>query len=123
MVAMVVVLAGIRFLLTLVRMVPVRPVARRAADVLTIDALFGVTGSFLTMWFGRRYPMVAYAWPVLVGLTNGLLWAFWLPAASDGREIDRMRWRRDEESIDWRGCFADLIGRIRLQFTVRSNGA
>jgi hypothetical protein len=34
-----------------------------------------------------------------------------------------MRWRRDEESIDWRGCFADLIGRIRLQFTVRSNGA
>lgn len=119
MIAMAVVLAGTRFLLTLVRMVPVRPVARRAADVLLIDVMLGLTCSLVSMWYGRRYPMVAYSLPVLCGLTNGLLWAFWLPAASDGREIDRLRWRRDEESIDWRACIADLVGRIRLQFTAR----
>jgi hypothetical protein len=119
MVAMAVVLLGIRFLLTLVRMVPVRPVARRAADVLFIDVMLGLTCSVVSTWYGRRYPMVAHTLPVLCGLTNGLLWAFWLPAASDGREIDRMRWRRDEEAIDWRACIMDLLGRIRLQFTAR----
>ena len=123
MVVMAVVLAGIRFLLTLVRMVPVRPVARRAADVLFIDVALGMSGSLVTMWFGKRYPIVAFAWPVLAGLTNGLLWAFWLPAASDGREIDRLRWRRDEEAIDWRGCFVDLFERIRMQFSMRSDRA
>jgi hypothetical protein len=119
MIAMAVVLVGVRFLLALVRMVPVRPVARRAADVLTIDVLLGAAGAMIAMWYGKRYPLFTYMFPVCAGVANGLLWAFWLPAASDGREMSRPVWRRDEESIDWRGCFVDLIGRIRFQVLER----
>jgi hypothetical protein len=119
MVAMGVVLLGVRFLLALVRFIPVHSVARRAADVLCIDVAMGVASATLTMWVGRSYPVVAYLAPVLAGITNGVLWAFWLPAASDGRELAHESWRRHETAIDWRGCFVDLIGRIRLQFTER----
>ena len=119
MVAMAVVLLGVRFLIVLVRMVPVHPVARRAADVLLIDVLLGVLNSTVVMWLGHSYPNVASLWPVSAGVANGLLWAFWLPAAADGRELSHARWR-PQETIDWRFCFTDLLGRIRFPFLERS---
>ena len=119
MVAMAVVLLGVRFLIVLVRMVPVHPVARRAADVLLIDVLLGVLNSTVVMWLGHTYPNVASLWPVSAGVANGLLWAFWLPAAADGRELSHARWR-PQETIDWRFCFTDLLGRIRFPFLERS---
>jgi hypothetical protein len=119
MVAMAVVLLGVRFLIVLVRMVPVHPVARRAADVLLIDVLLGVLNSLVLMWFGHDYPVFARLFPVSVGVANGLLWAFWLPAAADGRELVHARWR-PQETIDWRLCFTDLLGRIRSPFLERS---
>jgi hypothetical protein len=119
MVAMAVVLLGVRFLTVLVRMVPVHPVARRAADVLLIDVLLGMLHSTVVMWFGHTYPAVAALWTVSAGVANGLLWAFWLPAAADGRELVHARWR-PQETIDWRLCFTDLLGRIRAPFLERS---
>jgi len=119
MVAMAVVLLGVRFLLALVRMVPVHPVARRAADVLLIDVLLGLVNSTVIMWVGRKYPLVAHLWPVSAGVANGLLWAFWLPAAADGREFAHAR-SHYPQAIDWRSCFADLLGRLRVPFLERS---
>jgi hypothetical protein len=119
MVGMAVVLLGVRFLTVLVRMVPVHPVARRAADVLLIDVLLGMLSSTVVMWFGYTYPPAARLWTVTVGVANGLLWAFWLPAAADGREVTHSRWR-PQETIDWRLCFTDLLGRIRAPFLERS---
>jgi hypothetical protein len=119
MVAMAVVLLGVRFLTVLVRMVPVHPVARRAADVLLIDVLLGMLNSTVVMWLGHRYPALAALWPVSAGVANGLLWAFWLPAAADGREQVHSRWR-PQETIDWRLCFTDLLVRLRFPFLERS---
>jgi hypothetical protein len=110
MVAMAVVLLGVRLLLAMARMIPVRPTARRAADVLCVDVMLGLTGSVLTMWIGRRFPLIAYAWPVLCGLTSGLLWAFWLPAASDECEYVLPRWAR-QETFNWRAGFQNLFSR------------
>jgi hypothetical protein len=115
MLGLAVVLVGMRLLLTIVRMIPVRPSARRAADVLGIDVALGLMGSVITIWLGRRIPIVAYAWPTLAGVANGLLWAFWLPAASDACAYRRPLWTREEVPIDWRGCMRDLFCRIRLQ--------
>jgi len=120
MTMMAVVLAGVRFLLTLVRFVPVRPVARRAVDVLTMDVLMGMSISLVNMAFRDRFPMITFLFPVSCGVVNGFLWAFWLPAVSEEREVKRPRWRGAEESINWRDCFADLVGRIRLQFTEKA---
>jgi hypothetical protein len=121
MVAMAVALAGVRFLMVLVRMVPVSPLARRAADVLCIDVALGLIVSVVLMYYGRKYRMVGYGAPVIAGMINGLLWAFWLPAAADVREQTRPRWRQDDDeaSIDWRACIEDLLCRLRLQFTAR----
>ena len=121
MVGMAVALGGVRFLLLLVRMVPVSPLARRAADVLCIDVMLGLLASILTMYYGRQYRMLGYLAPVIAGVINGLLWAFWLPAARDIRESTRPRWRQDdEEAIDWRACVEDLLGRLRQPFTAKS---
>ena len=120
MVAMAVVLVGVRFLLALVRIVPVHPVARRAADVLCIDVLLGILNSTVVMWSARNeYHLVGLFVPVTSGVINGLLWAFWLPAAVAGRELPAAPSGVYPEAIDWRGCFADLVGRIRFQFTLR----
>jgi hypothetical protein len=115
MLVMAVVLVGTRVLLTIVRMIPVRPSARRAADVLSIDVALGLTGSIVIIWLGRGIPLLAYAWPTISGLANGLLLAFWLPAASDACAYRRPHWSHEELPIDWRGCMHDLRCRIRLQ--------
>ena len=120
MIAMAVALVGVRFLLALVRIVPVHPVARRAADVLCIDVLLGIVNSTAMMWSARtEYYVVGIFVPLISGVINGILWAFWLPAAAEGRELPPARSTVYPQEIDWRGCFADLIGRIRFQFTAR----
>jgi hypothetical protein len=115
MTAMAVVLAGVRFLLTLVRGFPVRPIARRAADVLCIDVALGLIGSQLTIWRGHQYPLLAFAWPVFSGLVNGLLWAVWLPAAQPQETAAAFvpDWARTPQGIDWSQCFSDLLFRLR----------
>lgn len=119
MLGMVVVLAGVRFLLALVRVVPVSPLARRAADVLLIDVSLGFFISLITIQFLRGHAL-AYYLPVLAGIANGCLWAFWLPAAVDVRYPAKWPWwQEEEESIDWRACIHDLIGRIRQPFTAK----
>jgi hypothetical protein len=117
MIAMLVTLGGARFLVTLVRGVPVRPIARRAADVLCIDAALGLLNSILTMWLGRRYPVLAFHGPVLAGLLNGLLWAFWLPAAAGAEKPVAARWSRNHPAIDWRQCASDFALRVTGKFT------
>jgi hypothetical protein len=117
MTAMAVVLIGVRFLVALVRAFPVRPIARRAADVLCLDVALGLVGSQLTIWRGHQYPLIAFAWPLFSGLANGLLWAVWLPAA----HIEATPaayvpdWARTAQKIDWSQCFSDLRFRIRRE--------
>jgi hypothetical protein len=111
------VLVGTRVLLAIARMIPVSPLARRAADALGIDVLLGLAGIAVTMTAGKQYPLAAYAWPTLSGVVNGLLWAFWLPAASDVRE-PATRWVRGAR-IDWRAGVSDLLGRLGLEFVVK----
>jgi hypothetical protein len=117
MTAMIVVLAGCRLLLALVHNVPVCQVARRASDVLCIDVLLGLVNSILTLWLGRRYPLVAFEGPVLAGLVNGLLWAFWLPAAAAAPYLPA--WARNDQDIDWKQCASDLFLRITGKPTSR----
>ena len=80
---MIVVLAGSRVLLPIVPRIPIRASARRASDILTIHALFGLASSAVTVGTGGRFPWAASLLPVLGGMITPLLCAFWLTAASD----------------------------------------
>lgn len=80
---MIVVLAGTRLLMPLVPRIPIRPTARRAADILTIHALFLWASSAVIVAVGSRYPWLASLLPVVGGITLPLLCAFWLTTASD----------------------------------------
>jgi hypothetical protein len=115
---MAIVLAGTRVLLAIARIVPVSPLARRASDILTIHVASTLTGTALTVFLGRQFPLLAFAWPTTTGLLVGLLWAFWLPAASDVRQHSSRAAR--EGRIDWRAGVADLLGRIGLQSVVKA---
>jgi hypothetical protein len=80
---MIVMLAGSRILLPIVPRIPIRVSARRASDILTIHALFGLASSAVTVGTGGRFPWAASLLPVLGGMVTPLLCAFWLTAASD----------------------------------------
>lgn len=80
---MIVMLAGSRILLPIVPRIPIRASARRASDILTIHALFGLASSAVTVGTGGRFPWAASLLPVLGGMVTPLLCAFWLTAASD----------------------------------------
>jgi len=80
---MIVVLAGSRVLLPIVPRIPIRMSARRASDILTIHALFGLASSTVTVGTDGRFPLAASLLPVLSGLVTPMLCAFWLTAASD----------------------------------------
>jgi hypothetical protein len=80
---MIVVLAGSRLLLPIVPRIPIRASARRASDILTIHAVFGLASSAVTVGTGGQNPWAASLLPVLGGVVMPLLCAFWLTAASD----------------------------------------
>jgi hypothetical protein len=80
---MTVVLLGSRVLLPIVPRIPIRASARRASDILTIYALFGLASSAVTVGAGGRFPWAASLLPVLGGVVTPLLCAFWLTPASD----------------------------------------
>lgn len=80
---MIVMLTGSRILLPIVPRIPIRASARRASDILTIHALFGLASSAMTVGTAGRFPWAASLLPVLGGVVTPLLCAFWLSAASD----------------------------------------
>jgi hypothetical protein len=80
---MIVVLAGTRLLLPIIPRIPIRPVARRASDILTVHALFGLAAAALTVATAARQPLLVSLLPVVGGVVVPLLCAFWLTAASD----------------------------------------
>jgi hypothetical protein len=80
---MITVLAGTRAALALTRVIPVRPSARRAADILTLHAIMGLAAASYAIGTSMRYPALASILPLADHILMGILIATRLTKASD----------------------------------------
>lgn len=95
-VVMIVVLAGTRFTLPKSPRIPIPVIARRAADILVLDAGLGIFTSWVARVYGYAYPTATALLPTISGLLLGVLWLM-----ASGRVEEKAATARSAEELAW----------------------
>jgi len=120
---LIAILAATRFLVSGLSYRPIRPSARRAADILIAQAIFVIWAApVFTIATGARYPVIAQSFPLIGGTACALLFAILLTPASDRLPERRpstdaraaeTKWLALGLEIDGLERFTNLIRRVK----------
>jgi hypothetical protein len=88
-IVMVVVLAGTRMALPASPRIPIPVNARRAADILVLDASFGMLTAWVARTFGFGHPLAAALLPTIAGACLGALWLVAVGRVADPPMVER----------------------------------
>jgi hypothetical protein len=117
-IVIVVVLAGTRLTLPESPRIPIPVNARRAADILVLDAVLGVATAWIARVYGFSHPWVT-AWPqIIAGLLLGVLWLMAAKRVEDKPFIQRspedLAWEERESALAMHRAAAQVREAARL---------
>jgi hypothetical protein len=112
---LIAILTATRFLITGLSYTPVRPSARRAADILLAQAVTVIWGvPVFTVATGARYPEIAQILPLVGGILGAALCAVFLTRESDRLPVPKVIWHTREPEATRRALDLELDGFRRL---------
>jgi hypothetical protein len=117
---LIAILTATRFLISGLSYTPIRPSARRAADILMVQAVVVIWGvPVFTIATGAQYPEIAQILPLLGGIVAAGLCAALLTAESDRLPAPKLVREADRSDANRRAIDLELAGFRRLANRMR----